>query len=157
MDADTRERLTVDLGFLPQPVDLATAAGLRLSEFALHSWDVRVAFDPAATLAPEAVEPLLDAIGLMFGFLGKADRFQSSATVTVHTTGPARSLGVRIGDSKVELTDASDTADGRLTTPAEFWLRLITGRHAEANTPDSVRFIGTGFTLDDLRQVFPGF
>ena len=42
-------------GPLPLPagaVDAATAVGLRLSEHTLHSWDVHVATDPAAPLAP---------------------------------------------------------------------------------------------------------
>src|SRR6202044_124620 len=50
----TRESLTIDMGFLPAPVDVATAASFRLNELALHDWDVRVGIDPAATLAPEA-------------------------------------------------------------------------------------------------------
>ena len=60
LDARTREELRIDLGFLPVPVDLATVAGLRLSEFTFHTWDVEVAFDPAAVLAPAATGPLLD-------------------------------------------------------------------------------------------------
>lgn len=44
-----------------------------------------------------------------------------------------------------------------LSTPAEWWLRLVTGRHAPANTPKGVTLTGDGLTLDDLRLVFPGF
>lgn len=60
LDAQARKDLRIDLGFLPAPVDVATAAGLRLGEFTHHSWDVEVAFDPAASLAPAATGPLLD-------------------------------------------------------------------------------------------------
>ncbi|MFF3332994.1 hypothetical protein ACFYWX_26150 [Streptomyces sp. NPDC002888] len=44
--------LTVDLGFLPVAVDVATVAGVRLTEFAHHTWDVEVAFDHEAPLLP---------------------------------------------------------------------------------------------------------
>src|SRR6266581_940962 len=54
LSEETRQTLRVDMGFLPAPVDVATAAGFRLNELALHSWDVRVGLDPAATVAPEA-------------------------------------------------------------------------------------------------------
>ena len=37
--------MRIDLGFLPEPVDVATAARFRLSEFALHQWDVEVALN----------------------------------------------------------------------------------------------------------------
>jgi uncharacterized protein (TIGR03083 family) len=68
MDGQVRESLRTDLGFLPEPVDLATAAGFRLNEFALHSWDVRVAFDPAATIRPEAVPLLVDRVAFLLGW-----------------------------------------------------------------------------------------
>ena len=51
---DELATLQVQLPFLPAPIDAAGAAGFRLSEVSLHSWDVFGAFDPAATLAPDA-------------------------------------------------------------------------------------------------------
>src|SRR5688572_27900456 len=72
LDADQRQNLRVDMGFLPAPVDVATSARLRLSEYALHSWDVRVTFDEGATLAAEAAGPLLDGTGDLLGWIGKA-------------------------------------------------------------------------------------
>ena len=50
---------------------VATVAGFRLNEFTLHTWDVAVALDPAAVLAPDAVELLLDVAPYMFGWLGR--------------------------------------------------------------------------------------
>lgn len=63
LDPAARADLRIDLGFLPEPVDVAGAAGLRLSEFALHRWDVEVGFDPSATVAADAVPLLLDQVG----------------------------------------------------------------------------------------------
>jgi hypothetical protein len=54
------------------------------------------------------------------------------------------------------LSDTPDTADGTLNLPAESWLRLVSGRLAEANTPSGV--VATGaVSLPQLRQIFPGY
>ena len=39
LDADQRERVNVDLGFLPAPAPLSQAVGMRLVEVANHAWD----------------------------------------------------------------------------------------------------------------------
>ncbi|MEU5313270.1 maleylpyruvate isomerase N-terminal domain-containing protein [Streptomyces sp. NPDC021562] len=157
LDAHTRETLRIDLGFLPTPVDVATAAGLRLSESTFHTWDIEVAFDPAAVLAPEATEPLLDQAGLLIGHLGRADAVDGRPVrLTVRTTDPERSFGLTL-DETVALGDAPAEPDAVLSAPAEWWLRLTTGRHAPAHTPPGVTLTGGALTLDDLRRVFPGF
>ncbi|MCW2912210.1 MAG: hypothetical protein JWN52_278 [Actinomycetia bacterium] len=157
LDAPTREQLRIDLGFLPAPVDLATAAGLRLNEFAHHLWDIKVVFDPAATLAPEATELLIDQAGMLIGFIGKADNLHGrTVTIAVHTTSPQRSFGLDVRDT-VALIQTPTDPDRVLTTPAEWWLRLISGRHAPEHTPATVQLTADTITLDDLRKVFPGY
>ncbi|WP_416981028.1 maleylpyruvate isomerase family mycothiol-dependent enzyme [Streptomyces sp. T028] len=157
LDAQTREDLRIDLGFLPVPVDVATVAGLRLSEFTFHTWDVEVAFDPAAVLAPAATGPLLDQAGLLIGRLGKADAVDGRPVrLAIRTTAPERSFGLDLGEA-VALGDEPAGPDAVLTAPAEWWLRLTTGRHAPAYTPADVTLTGGALTLDDLRRVFPGF
>lgn len=155
LDEQTKADLRIDVGFLPQPIDVARAASMRLNELALHSWDVRAGFDPTATLAPEAAELLLDTIGPLLGFAGKADRIEGTVRLAVHASDPATSFGLVIGDAVV-MTDVPDSADGELTAPAEYLIRLFTGRHGAAYTPDSVALTGS-VTLDDLRRVFPGY
>jgi uncharacterized protein (TIGR03083 family) len=155
LDEATKTDLRIDFGFLPMPVDVATAAGMRLNEFALHTWDVRVGFDPTATLAPEATPLLFDSIAPLVGFTGKADRVDGTVRLAVHTTDPARSFGVVIDDT-VTIDDVPESADAELSAPAEYVIRLFTGRHGAAHTPDSVVVTGA-VTLDDLRRVFPGF
>jgi hypothetical protein len=57
---------------------------------------------------------------------------------------------------KAELADRPADADAVLTLPAESWLRLVSGRLAPARTPDGVSVSGA-ITLEQLRQIFPGY
>lgn len=156
LDAATREGLRVDLGFLPQPVDVATAAGFRLSELALHSWDARVTFDPGATVRPEAYPLLLDSVGMRLGWIGHAEALDGrTATLHVTTADPSRDFGLTIADG-VRLGAVPDAADGTLSLPAEAWLRLVSGRLRSEHTPPSVEVTGP-VSLDTLRAVFPGY
>jgi hypothetical protein len=145
------------MGFLPAPVDVATAASFRLEEFALHSWDVAVASDPSAVLAADAVEPTLAVIPFLIGWIGKPDDALDGRqlNVAVHTTEPTRDFGLLIAD-KVMLGDAPTDPDADLHLPAESWLRLATGRLGVEHTPAEVSVTGP-LTLPQLRQIFPGF
>jgi uncharacterized protein (TIGR03083 family) len=162
LDAATRESLRVDMGFLPAPVDLATAARFRLSEFALHSWDVRVALDPKATVHADAVPLLLGQIGFVLGWLAKpAPLGGRTVSLLVRLTDLDRSFGVTLGESS-SIGDVPTEPDAVLTTPAEAWLRLAGGRLAPEHTPPGVEVTaGTAGTaaidLDTLRAVFPGY
>ncbi|HEX4721006.1 MAG TPA: hypothetical protein VH333_00730 [Pseudonocardiaceae bacterium] len=49
-----------------------------------------------------------------------------------------------------------ESADGELVAPAEYVVRLFSGRYGAAHIPDSVTVSGA-VTLDDLRRVFPGY
>ncbi|MER6351608.1 maleylpyruvate isomerase family mycothiol-dependent enzyme [Streptomyces sp. NPDC001634] len=158
LDAETRKELRIDLGFLPAPVDVATAAGLRLSEFTLHTWDVEVTFDPAAALASAAVGPLLDPVGMLIGFVGRTDALDGRhLRLAIRLTAPDRSFGLDLGDA-VAITDEEPAVpDAVLAAPAEWWLRLVAGRHAPEHTPGDVSLTGDALTLDELRLVFPGY
>jgi uncharacterized protein (TIGR03083 family) len=162
LDAAAREDLRIKLGFLPEPGDVALVAGMRLNETALHTWDVRVGFDPAATLAPETAGVLTDLhagpLGFLIGFIGRSDALDPrlATTLRVETTGPERVLGLTLGET-VGFSEAPERADVVLSLPAEAWIRLLTGRLAEEHTPESVTVTGDGVTLEDLRRVFPGF
>jgi uncharacterized protein (TIGR03083 family) len=157
LDDATRDSLRIDLGFLPAPVDLATAARMRLNEFALHSWDVRVGFDPGAILAPDATAALLHGEPSMIGWLGKSDVLDGRRlAVQVTTTEPASVFTLRL-QAPVEVDSAAPTRpDGTLALPAEAWLRLVTGRLGPRYTPASVAVDGD-VDLDLLRRVFAGF
>ncbi len=158
LDAATRANLQVDMGFLPAPVDVATAASFRLSEFTFHSWDVRVGFDPGATLHPRATPLLLDTMPQRLAWLAKPEALGGKqAILRTQTSDPYRSFELRLGE-RVSLTAGSpQTFDGVLSLPAESLLRLVTGRLSPEHTPASVTLDGGAIDLSDLRRVFPGF
>jgi uncharacterized protein (TIGR03083 family) len=153
LTAEQRETLQIKLGFLPQPLDVATIAGMRLNEVALHGWDVRVAVDAAATLgdAPASVlaEQFAGSMGFLLGFIGKADALPHATTVD------ADGFGLVISDA-VSLTPKAKNATATFEGPLEAFVRLIGGRLTEGFTPEAVSVVGD-VTLDDLRRVFPGF
>jgi uncharacterized protein (TIGR03083 family) len=152
----TRQDLRIDLGFLPAPVDLATAGRFRLNEFTLHSWDVRVAPDPTAVLHSDAVPLLLNQVGFMLGWLAKSEPLQGrTVQVLVTLLDLDTSFGLTLGDSP-SLGAASRDPDATLTIPAEAWLRLASGRLAAEHTPAAVALQGE-LSLDTLRAVFPGY
>ena len=91
----------VEMSFLPAPLDVAGAAGFRLSEVALHSWDVFGALDPAAALAPDAAALLVDRLPMMVGLIGRftprETRPAEDTTITVTTSAPGAPLRARAG------------------------------------------------------------
>ncbi|MET3961825.1 uncharacterized protein (TIGR03083 family) [Marmoricola sp. OAE513] len=152
---EQHESVEVPIGFLPAPLSIAGAAGLRLNEVAHHSWDVRVAVDPEAGLLDSSAavlpEHLRGGLGFLLGFIGKADVLDERVVLAVD--GADYSLVI---DDSVSLGAAGDAATATFAGSPEAAQRLITGRLGAAYTPESVTVTGN-VTLDQLRQVFPGF
>jgi uncharacterized protein (TIGR03083 family) len=155
LTAEQRETLQVDLGFLPQPLPLASFAGMRLNESGQHSWDVRVAFDPSAGIAADAAavmaEHLAGGLSFLAGFIGKADVLTTPVVVDIEGSG----YGLVVADT-VALVSAPADPTATFTGPLEAAIRLIGGRLRPDFTPDGVKVTGA-VTLDDLRRVFPGY
>ncbi|MFB9683470.1 maleylpyruvate isomerase family mycothiol-dependent enzyme [Amycolatopsis plumensis] len=149
---EQRASLTVDLGFLPEPVPLVTAVGMRLSEVANHSWDVRVAFDSGAGVDADSaavlVELLTGPVGFMLSFLAKPAELADPVSVAV----PGAGLVI---DDAVTVVDHLEAPSATFTGPAEAFIRLVSGR-LKAPYDKDVTVEGS-VTLDDLRRVFPGF
>jgi uncharacterized protein (TIGR03083 family) len=150
LDDDQRKRFRLSL--FGMDLDAAGLARMRLGEHAVHTWDVAVAVDPAATLAPDAVGLLIDTVGQLAARAGKPGGIQRRLHVS--TSSPVRHFTLETGD-KVTLV-ASEYSEGlpELGLPAEAFVRLVYGRLDPAHTPavETRRA-----DLDDLRQVFPGF
>ncbi|WP_238013598.1 maleylpyruvate isomerase family mycothiol-dependent enzyme [Dactylosporangium sp. AC04546] len=154
---EQRSSHRIDVGWMPEPVDVATCAVLRLTEFGYHDWDVRVAFDPSATLDPAAAELMNDRIEGMFNWIAKPDRLDGrTGTLLVALTDRDERFALRVDADKVSLASSEAEVDAELSLPLEAWLRLAAGRLGAQYTPSSVKATGV-FTLDDLRALFPGY
>jgi uncharacterized protein (TIGR03083 family) len=142
------------LRFLMFGMDLGAVDVLqmRLSEHAVHTWDVAGALDPRATVSADAVELLLDTLPDMAKRVGKPQ--DPPFQIRVVTSDPVRDLSLSAGDpveiGKDENTKPADV----LRIPAEALVRLVYGRLDDKHTPP-VELEGD-LTLDRLRSVFVG-
>jgi uncharacterized protein (TIGR03083 family) len=150
---DDEQRARLRLQMFGMDLDITGLARMRLSEHAVHTWDVAVALDPAATIEPDAVALLIDMLGQFVGRSAKPDGQQRR--VRVVTTDPERSFILETGPA-VTLTESDGADEGlpELRLPAEALLRLLYGRLDPAHTPSVV---AKGVDLDELRAIFPGF
>jgi uncharacterized protein (TIGR03083 family) len=133
-------------------IDIAMFFRMRLSEHAVHCWDVVVALDPSATVAPDAVELLLAGLPEMAARVGKPT--DGSLAVQVITTEPDRTFALVTDGVGLEPWSEREVA-GVLRLSAEELLRLVYGRLDAAHTP-TARLDGDDVSLDDIRAVFPG-
>ena len=153
LDAATRADLRVEVGRLPQPVPLETAAAMPLNEVAHHGWDVRVGLDPSATLDEAAADVLLTLyagpLAIMLGFTTKPDELSEPARVEA-------GAWVLVVDDGVRLEPAGGETTATFTGAPEALARLITGRLGPQHTPAGTEVSGN-VDLDDLRRVFAGY
>ncbi|HVC13881.1 MAG TPA: maleylpyruvate isomerase N-terminal domain-containing protein [Acidimicrobiales bacterium] len=131
--------------------------GARLSEHAVHTWDVTVALDPYARVAPDAVSLLVDRlprIGTRLGTPAHVER-PTPLVVGIVTAEPDRRFDLRVDDA-VSLTpdDKGPPQPEELHLPAEALLRLAYGRLDPA-APDVEP--AERSTLETLQRVFRGF
>jgi len=150
---DDQQLASMRVPMFGMEINAARLASMRLSEHSVHSWDVAVALDPAAQLAPDAVDLLAETLSLLASRLGKPQGEQFR--LRVRTTSPQRDLLLTV-DSEVRLTEAAgQQADGELRISCEAFIRLMYGRLDPRHTPDGVE--AEGVSLDSVRAVFPGF
>ena len=152
LDAGQQERFRLQL--FGMDLDMAGLARMRLSEHAIHSWDVAVALDPAARVAPEAVDLIVDTLGPLAARSGKPDG--TKLRVHVSVSGPQRDFTLESGETVTLAPSAAgeDAELPQLQLPAEALVRLVYGRLDPAHTPPVET---RGVDLDELRRLFPGF
>ena len=82
---DPAQRAGWRLTFFGDERGLADMAQMRLSEHAMHTWDVAVMRDSKATVAGDAVELILDTVGGLAPRLGKpaGEQLQVNVTTTI--------------------------------------------------------------------------
>lgn len=151
LDEKERERWHLDLFGTEQ--DLLGLVQMRLSEHALHSWDVMVTGDPDAELAPDAVDLLVDGLERLAGRVGRPT--EGSLRIPIVTHNPSRRFLFAADGEGVALqpegaAPAGDE-DASIRLPAEALVRLVYGRLDPEHTP-----IPESDDLDALRRVFPG-
>jgi len=156
------ELASVSLPFAGMSLDGVGLIRLRLGEHALHTWDVAVTGDPAATVAPDAVSLLIDNVPQFLApRLGKPQ--EKPFRARIRTSDPDRDYLLVAADA-VTMTDwpgeeGEDSGDAagiaEISMPAEALLRLAYGRLDPDHTPATVT--GSPEDLDRLRAIFPGF
>lgn len=134
-------------------IDAARLLGMRLAESAVHTWDIVVMSDPSAMLAADAVDDMIDHLGDLARWSGKADG--GPMEVEIVTTDPIRFFRLSVKDSVSLVPSTSDHATATLHLPSEALVRLAYGRLDPEHTPASVE--AEGVDLDAVRAVFPGF
>jgi uncharacterized protein (TIGR03083 family) len=152
LDAGQQEQFHLEL--FGMDLDMAGLARMRLAEHAIHSWDVAVALDPAARVAPEAVGLIVDTLGPLAARSGKPDG--SKLRVSVTATSPERHFTLESGEAVTLAPSAAGEDAGlpQLRLPAEALVRLVYGRLDPGHTPP-VEI--QGVDLGELRRMFPGF
>lgn len=149
-DAATLRSLRFTL--LGAETDVTGMARMRLTEHAIHTWDMEVALDSTAVLAPEPVALLIDGLDQTVGFAAKPSGLY--ANIRVRTAEPVRDLALTAGDAVTVTPWTGDEQTAELALPAEALIRLITGRLDPDHTPPHTV---SGVELADLRKLFPGY
>jgi uncharacterized protein (TIGR03083 family) len=135
-------------------MDVAGLLRMRLSEHAVHSWDVEVAVDPAARVSRDAVVLLLGALPQMMQWMGK--KAAEPAVIAVTATSPDGAYTLDTGGVTLTPGAAETPASASVELTSEALLRMVYGR-VDESTVASGELRAENVTLPQLRAVFPGF
>jgi uncharacterized protein (TIGR03083 family) len=136
----------------PMELDAPTFLGMRLNEHVVHTWDIAVTFDDAATIPSDEAELMVDALTMITNFAGKPTGTERTLTVT--TVAPEGSFEIALRADGVALSPEPPVDVPDLELPGDALIRLVYGRLDPAHTP----VIDAGASeLDELRRAFPGF
>jgi hypothetical protein len=143
------EREQFSVALFGADADLGDLAAARLAEHAVHTWDIAVALDPAAVVAAQAVELLVDRLPGTVAFAARP--VEGAGPVLLRTTGPDRTFRLTLSPAAA-LEPTDDPGPDPLVLPAEALLRLVYGRLDLEHTPVGVN----DPRLVTLREAFPG-
>jgi uncharacterized protein (TIGR03083 family) len=135
-------------------MDAAGLMRMRLSEHAVHSWDVAVVVDPAARVSQDAVELLIGGLPMMMQWMGK--QAADPAVIAVTTTGPDGAYTLDTGGVTLTAGAPETPASASVDLTSEALLRLVYGR-VDDSALASGELRTENVTLPDLQAVFPGF
>ena len=149
------ELASISYDFMGLKLDATGFVRLRLSEHAVHTWDIAVTVDPEAVIAQDAVELLVPNLAFLAERTGRTEA--GPLRVRLRGTHPDADLLLDVSD-KVTLVPwpaGGAETDGEIATTTEGLLRLSYGRHDSGHAPP-VRISGPADLLDRTRAVFPG-
>jgi len=146
--AEERGRFATAMG--PMTFGFDQFVGMRLNEHALHTWDIDVTTNPAATLPADVAALLVDNLDLIARFTAKPP--EEPVELTVATIDPERTFKIEADVDSVAFSPASPSASPDLTLPAEAFVRLVYGRLDTPHTPPG----HYGDHLGPLRHIYPG-
>jgi uncharacterized protein (TIGR03083 family) len=148
---------SLEVPFFTGPISLAEFVGLRLTEHAVHRWDIEVMADPDARVGGVAVGFILTRVPTLGRFFAKPDQAPELAgRVVAVDLGDDGAFTIDLRDGLSLATGAPEAADATLTAPGEAFARLVYGRLDEAHTPTEVK-LGGDVSIEALRRLFPGF
>jgi uncharacterized protein (TIGR03083 family) len=135
--------------------DATRLLGMRLSEHAIHTWDVIVIRDPDAEVAGDAVSWMVDWLDPAARRSGNTQG--GALEVDITTTDPDRAFRLSVSDTVKLLPAGADMppAAAAVRMPASALVRLAYGRLDPEHTPPTVET--DEIDLDTLRRIFPGF
>lgn len=158
LDALTAAQLAeVRVPFVVGPLPVAAFAAFRLSEHAVHTWDIEVTRDGEAELDVASSAIILE--NLVKPLIGRLARPSGSAAkgIDVRLADLGRTLRLELGDPVALLDDASTAAaDGSVMISTPAFVRLVYGRLDPQRTPETHTVTGA-VSLDQLREILPGF
>jgi uncharacterized protein (TIGR03083 family) len=146
--AAQRNTFTFSMG--PISVGFTQFVDLRLNEHAMHTWDIDVAVNPAATIPTRLAEPVVDNLELIARYTGKPTG--EARTITVNTSDPARGFRIELTPDSVIFTPSGPMTDGDVELSAESFARLVYGRLDVDHLPAG----NHAAALNTLSRVFPG-
>jgi uncharacterized protein (TIGR03083 family) len=156
MEAMTHEQLaSLALSMFGMDVNAPDLARMRLSELAVHTWDVAVALDPAARIDPEPVALLMYTLPALTERTARPDA--RPARLHVRTTAPDDDSLLVVGETAELGPWTGQAVDGTIELPAEAFLRLVYGRLDAEHTPTAEVTTDGAVDLPALRAAFPGF
>ena len=135
-------------------MDVAGVLRMRLSEHAVHSWDVAVVVDPAARVSQDAVELLIGGLPQMMQWMGK--KADDPAVIAVTAVNPDGAFTLDTGGVTMEPGAPETPASASVRLTSEALLRMVYGR-VDESTVASGELRAENVTLPELQAVFPGF
>jgi uncharacterized protein (TIGR03083 family) len=151
LDEETISSLRI--GLFGMELDAAALLRMKLGEHAVHSWDIAVEVDPAAVIPTDAAGLLIDGLADVVARSGRPT--ETARHVAIATSSPSLRLVLETEGVRLVPGDTSST-EALIAATAEQLIRLVYGRLDDDHIGQPPVVV-QGISLEELRQVFPGF